>query len=276
MGKFLLTLSDNCFRMQHQDQRRYPMRYLLALIVVSFALTSFAEEDEFAATEAKIKTALADERRTEKETIRDKNRKPLETLKFFGLRDDMTVLELIPGGGWYTKILGPVLEEKGKLYISIGAERVGESLKGKPGFGSTEVIPFDRANFKRQEGSRRSSLSEFSFGVHKVDMVLTFRNQHNFNTEGRASINKAAFKALKKGGIYGVVDHTRRHMQETTNEVLRRMDPVDIIMEVQAAGFELVDYSKLHYRPDDGLRYEVGRKTVTGNTDRFTLLFRKP
>ena len=61
-----------------------------------------------------------------------------------------------------------------------------------------------------------------------------------------------------------------------TAENWRRMDPVLAILEIQAAGFELVDYSNLHYRPDDELRYEVGRKTVRGNTDRFTLLFRKP
>ncbi len=252
------------------------MRYLFVLVFAYLTFSASAADDKFSATEAKIKAALEHERRDEKQTIRDKNRKPVETLKFFGLRDDMTVLELLPGGGWYTNILGPVLEEKGKLYISIGASRVGEAIKDKPGFGSTEVIPFDRDNFKREEGARRASVPEFSFGVRKVDMVLTFRNQHNFTAQGRANINSAAFEALRKGGVYGVVDHTARHMQPYTTEVWRRMDPVDIIKEVQAAGFDLVDYSTLHHRPDDELRYEVGRKTVTGNTDRFTLLFRKP
>ena len=252
------------------------MRRLFVLVFAYLTLSASAADDEFAATEAKIKAALENERRDEKQTVRDKNRKPVETLEFFGLRDDMTVLELLPGGGWYTNILGPVLEEKGKLYISIGASGVGEAIKDKPGFGSTEVIPFDRDNFKREEGARRASVPEFSFGIRKVDMVLTFRNQHNFTAEGRANINSAAFEALRKGGVYGVVDHTARHMQPYTTEVWRRMDPVDIIKEVQATGFDLVDYSTLHYRPDDELRYEVGRKTVTGNTDRFTLLFRKP
>lgn len=65
-------------------------------------------------------------------------------------------------------------------------------------------------------------------------------------------------------------------MQDDSSENWRRLDPVLVIKEVQEAGFELVDYSTLHYRLDDELRYEVGRKTVTGNTDRFTLLFRKP
>jgi len=73
-----------------------------------------------------------------------------------------------------------------------------------------------------------------------------------------------------------VVDHTRRHMQATSNENRRRIDPVLAIKEIQAAGFILEDYATLHYRLDDELRYEVGRKTVAGNTDRFTLKFRKP
>jgi len=167
------------------------MRYLVALSLLTFlTVPLYAADDAFATTEIKIKAAMADERRTEKETARDNNRKALETLKFFGLRDDMTVLELLPGGGWYTKILGPVLEEKGKLYISIGAERVFESLEGKPGFSSMKVIPFDRSNFSREEGALRSTVPEFSFGIRKVDMVLTFRNQHSFDATGRAHSRK--------------------------------------------------------------------------------------
>jgi len=232
--------------------------------------------DDVSKTDQKIMDAIKHERRSADEVDRDKNRKPLETLQFFQLRDDMKVLEMLPGGGWYTKILGPVLEEKGKLYIAIGAERTGEALKGQPGFGSMEVIPFDRSNFSRKEGEKRSSVPAFSFGVKRLDMALTFRNLHNFTKEGRANIDKAVFEALKSGGLYGVVDHTRRHMQASNDELWRRMDPVTVIKEVEAAGFEFVDFSPLHFRPDDELRYEVGRKTVTGNTDRFTLLFRKP
>ncbi len=84
------------------------------------------------------------------------------------------------------------------------------------------------------------------------------------------------FAALKSGGLYGVIDHSRRHMQQINSENRRRVDVVQVIKDVLDAGFVLVDYSDLHYRPDDELRYEVGRATVTGNTDRFTLLFQKP
>lgn len=253
------------------------MKAIATAVILMIATPAFADHHEFDATKAKIEAAMKADRRTEADTDRDRNRKPVETLEFFGLRDDMTVLELLPGGGWYTKILGPTLEENGKLYLSIGAERVGEAIADQAGFGSTEVIPFDRENFSRLPGDRRTTVPEFSFGLKgKVDMVVTFRNMHNFSDEGRMNINNAAFEALKSGGVYGVVDHTRRHMQADYDEVWRRMDPVLIIKEVEAAGFEFVDFSDLHYRPDDELLYEVGRKTVTGNTDRFTLLFRKP
>ncbi len=107
-------------------------------------------------------------------------------------------------------------------------------------------------------------------------MVVTFRNVHNFGEESRARMTGQVFKALKSGGLYGVVDHTRRHMQRDDNENRRRIDPVLVIKELLEQGFELVDYSDLHYRADDELIYEGGRKTVTGNTERFTLLFRKP
>lgn len=112
--------------------------------------------------------------------------------------------------------------------------------------------------------------------IRDADMVLTFRNYHNFSSAARAGLNKSCYDALKPGGLYGVIDHTRRHMEADTRENRRRVDPVLAIKEIQAAGFELVDFSDIHYKPDDELRYEVGRKTVTGNTDRFALLFRKP
>ena len=89
-------------------------------------------------------------------------------------------------------------------------------------------------------------------------------------------MNQAVFDALKPGGIFAVVDHTRRHMEEDNSENRRRVDPVMAIKEIQAVGFELVDYSDLHLRLDDELRYEIGRATVTGNTDRFTLKFKNP
>jgi len=225
--------------------------------------------------DAKVEAALAAESRPEADVERDRNRKPLETLKFFGLEDDMTVLELIPGGGWYTRVLAPVLAENGKLYVALGTGRVSDSVLTEPGFEKVEVIETD-ANIRRPEGSRYYALDDFEFGISGVDMVLTFRNVHNFDAESRGRMNRAVFDVLKPGGLYGVVDHTKRHMEPENPENRRRIDPVLVIKDMLDIGFEFVGYSDLHYRPDDELRYEVGRRTVTGNTDRFTFLFRKP
>ncbi|MFK8042499.1 class I SAM-dependent methyltransferase [Congregibacter sp.] len=244
--------------------------FLLATAALVAAVPAFAAD-----IDDKITAALADDSRPEAHRERDRNRKPLETLKFFGLKDDMRVLELIPGGGWYTRVLAPVLAENGELYVALGAGRLKDGLLTEPGFEGVTVID-DEANMRRESGSRYYTMDSVALDVEDIDMVLTFRNVHNFDSTGRAGMHGAAFDALKSGGVYGVVDHTKRHMESETPENRRRVDPVQAIKEIEAAGFEFVDYSTLHYRADDELEYEVGRKSVTGNTDRFTLLFRKP
>lgn len=243
-------------------------------LTLSLVPLATSAQDDFEATAEKIRAAMDADIRTAEEVARDPNRKPLETLEFFGLRGDMKVVELIPGGGWYTKILAPVLAEDGELFVAYGTSRIKEMLADEPGFEHVQYTAED-ANIYRPEDARFYVLENADLGVTDADMVLTFRNYHNFNAEGRAAMNQAAYDALKSGGIYGVVDHTRRHMQPDDPENRRRFDPVLAIKEIQAAGFELVDFSDLHYRLDDELRYEVGRQTVTGNTDRFTLKFRK-
>ena len=249
------------------------MKYLLSLLMLVSA--SLAMADDFDAVEAKLKAAMASDIRTDAEKQRDRNRKPIATLKFFGLRDDMKIVELLPGGGWYTKLLAPVVYDNGEYYAALGTGRVSESLLTIPGFEEVQIVATDSKVY-RKEGARSYTLETNGLGVTDVDMVFTFRNYHNFGAEGRAAMNKVAFDALKSGGVYAVVDHTRRHMESDTPENGRRVDPVLAIHEIEAAGFEFVDYSDLHYRADDELRYEVGRKTVTGNTDRWTLKFVKP
>jgi predicted methyltransferase len=248
-------------------------RIILVLILIAQCTIIYA--DDFSAVETKLKAAMEADIRTEAEVDRDRNRKPVETLEFFGLRDDMKIVELLPGGGWYTKLLAPVMAEKGEFYVALGSGRVNERVLSQPGFEHVQVVAED-ANIYRPEGSRTYAIEMEGLGVEDADMVLTFRNYHNFAAEGRMAMNRAAYDALKPGGIYAVVDHTRRHMESDNNENRRRMDPVLAIKEIQSAGFELVDYSTLHFRLDDELRFEVGRKTVTGNTDRWTLKFRKP
>lgn len=240
----------------------------LALFSALLQFSAYAGEEIIAAVTA----AQASEIRTDAERARDKNRLPAKTLDFLGLEKDMRVLELLPGGGWYTKILAPVLRDEGKLYVAIGTDRVAAMLT-EPALDQVEVVPVD---LTPNRVGRRMEVDSLTLDVKRIDLALTFRNVHNFTETGRKAMNEAAFKVLKKGGHYGVVDHTRRHMQGDNDENWRRMDPVQMIKEIEAVGFEFVDYSDLHYRSDDELRYEVGRRSVSGNTDRFTLLFKKP
>jgi predicted methyltransferase len=222
------------------------MRILFMCIIAGLSLGAFAQEDEVA---AKIEAAMAADIRTEADTARDRNRKPVETLGFFQFSDDMRVLELLPG--------------------------VQQNLLQQPGFDHVKVLDTG-VEFERTGPFNTSFVGPFDFGVSDIDLAVTFRNMHGFTPEGQANINAAVFSALRPGGFYGVIDHSRRHMQQINSENRRRVDVVQVIKDVLDAGFVFVDYSDLHYRPDDELRYEVGRATVTGNTDRFTLLFRKP
>ena len=246
------------------------MKALLALSLL--LLAGLAEAGEI---DAKVEAALAADSRPEADRARDRNRKPLETLKFFGLEDDMRVLELLPGGGWYTRVLAPVLAENGKLYVAIGTGTVRENELTEPGFERVEVLETSE-NLRRNDERRVYELDDFEFGVDNLDMVLTFRNLHNFDAASRARLNSAVYDSLKSGGLYGVVDHTRRHMEPADGENRRRIDPVLVVKEMLDQGFEFVGYSDLHFRADDELEYEVGRRSVSGNTDRFTFLFRKP
>jgi predicted methyltransferase len=246
----------------------------LALALLFLTLAATAADDDFTATADKIRAAMASDIRGPEDTGRDAERLPLETLEFLGLREDMKIVELLPGGGWYTKLLAQVVAENGEYHAAIGTGRIKETLAGKPGFEKMKIVAED-AKVYRPEGASNYVLETAGLGVTDADMVLTFRNYHNFGPEGRAALNQAVYDALKPGGIYAVVDHSRRHMEPDNPENGRRMDPVLAIKEIQAAGFDFVDYSDVHFRPDDELRYEVGRKTVTGNTDRFTLKFVK-
>ena len=247
---------------------RFPTYIAIALVVLPSMAPAQTLDD-------KIQAAMAADIRTAEEVERDRNRRPLETLNFFRLRDDMKVLELIPGGGWYSKILAPVLRDNGDYHAAIGTDRLRDNLLGMAGMDRANVIELDIELVRDGEFGTRS-VAPFDLGEDGFDLVLTFRNMHNFTADGRNNINAAVYAALKPGGFYGVVDHTKRHMEPLTAENRRRADPVQIIQEAQQAGFVLVDFSDLHYRADDELRFEVGRKSVTGNSDRFTLLFQRP
>ena len=241
------------------------------ICIVSVLFSSQLMAADSAVTRNKIEQALTGSIRDAAETARDANRKPGEVLEFFGLEDDMKVLEISPATGYWSKLVGPTLcENGGELIFSVG---VSDDFKN-------EVMSLDglECSSAINNDITLRNLPEFSFDDSQFDMVLTFWNLHNPSVEGRKNLNEAAFSALKSGGIYGVVDHTRRHLEPTSREAQngRRLDPVLIIKEMIDVGFEFVDFSPMHYHPEDNLSQEVGTPGVRGNTDRFTMSFRKP
>lgn len=246
-----------------------------SVMVGLLLVNSLANSAELSPMQQKVKAVMKMEHREEADTKRDRNRNPVRALEFFGLKQNMKVIEFAPGNGWYTKILAPVLNSHGELHLAYKKEWLNEmdKLLSLKDFSNTKKLPIE-LEWNNQD--RRYQLGKLSFGMTDADMFLSIREYHNFNAEDKTKLNKAAYDSLKAGGTYVIVDHSRRPMAPESFELRRREDPVKVILEVQAAGFVLEKSSDMFYRPDDELRFEVGRQTVRGNTDRFTLVFKKP
>jgi predicted methyltransferase len=253
------------------------IRNTLLAVVMSLPLVSPAQQAQQANPtpfQQLVLKAMQGEIRTPEERARDPNRLPVEILSFFRMREDMRVIEILPAGGWFTKILAPVLKDKGKLYVTHPEGRYADQYRAiakLPGLEKVQEIGWGATS----AGGGGAFGPSGRWTVDPVDIALTFRNYHNFSAADRAAVNRSVFDALKPGGLYGIVDHTRRHNEPTTRENGRRVDPVMVIKEVQEAGFELVDFSNLYYRPNDKLALEVGNPEVNDRTDRVALLFRK-
>ncbi len=214
--------------------------------------------------------------RTPEQRAEDAYRKPAQTLDFFGLQPDMKVIEFYPGGGYYSEIIASGLSERGELMLvgpgSNNAERFAEAT-GK----RVTAIPATAMQVSAPNPATRwATVERFELGVNDADMFITVRNLHDYSQESRPVMHKGVLEALKPGGIYAVIDHTRRHNDPGGIEIWRRVDPVQVIKEVEAAGFEFVDYSNLHFRPDDTLEFDTTRPSINRYSDRFTLKFRKP
>jgi len=269
---------------------------LLAATSMFLSLNATAQTD--APTSAALDAALAGSHRSDRNKARDQFRHPKETLSFFGLRRDMTVVEIWPGGGWYTEVLAPVLKGKGKLYAAQ--------------YGSNPAFDYQRnENAALQEKAKKNPdvFGEVQFTAlwapnelaiapaGTADMVLTFRNVHNWLApdykQDPAKMFGAFFTALKPGGILGVVDH--RWPDPKTEDPKAAKGYVSeerVISLAKAAGFELVGRSDVNRNPKDTHDYKNGVWTLLpdlsvpagedrqkyidiGESDRLTLKFRK-
>ena len=254
------------------------MRKILftSLVVLNVMLISFSAVAAEASIKDRVLEIMAMEHRNDADTARDKNRAPHLALEFMGIKDDMKVIEFAPGNGWYSKILAPLLQNKGELHMAYKKEWLDDldDIFAIKVMSKAKKLPIELD--WNDEEYRYVFGNKIDFGIRDADMFLCIREYHNFGADDKARFNKAVYDTLNPGGIYVVIDHSRRHMAPETWEVRRREDAVKVILEIQAAGFQLVKSSDMFYRPDDELIHEVGRHTVTGNTDRFNLVFRKP
>lgn len=247
-----------------------------------------------------LEQAIAGEHRSAKDKARDRFRKPRQTLEFLGFRPDMTVVEIWPGSGWYTQILAAALKDEGKLYCAQ--------------FNSNGAYGFQRrANAKlltllgrKPDIYRGVTLTTLDFPYHleiaprgSADMVLTFRNIHNwvmklFGGGVYAHLGfQAMYDVLKPGGILGIVDH--RWPDPETEDPVSQNGYISIERTValaEAAGFKLVDQSEILANPLDTRDYPEGVWTLPptyalvdtnkekyaeiGESDRFLLKFVKP
>ena len=227
-----------------------------------------------------LEQAVNSEDRSPDNVARDIYRHPYETLSFFGIKPDMTVVELNPGGGWYTEILANYIHYPGTLITAQGSyyfEGFEKKMNSNPMYGRVEIVNLN------------SNLAE----PNSVDAVITFRNLHNWLGAGMDSIFRSSFKALKPGGSFGVVEH--RAKPGTDFETMKTSGYVTEDHAIEVAlkhGFELVEKSDINANPKDTKDHAKGvwtlpptyrlknkdrdKYSAIGESDRMTLLFKKP
>jgi len=268
------------------------MKRLILALAVAAGMAQVAHAED-----AALKAAIASPARTPANVARDPARHPYETLTFFGIRPDMTVAELAPGGGWYTEILAPYLADKGKLIAA------GESPKSKDEEGRRDADALTKklASNPALYGKVERGVFEppaHAYAIAKpesVDMVLTFRNLHNWKEgggdEGVKTVLGEAYKVLKHGGVLGVVDH-RLPASRAAGSTGGYVHEAYVIKMAEAAGFKLAGKSEVNANPKDTADYPKGVWTLPptyankdvdrakyaaiGESDRMTLKFVKP
>jgi predicted methyltransferase len=251
------------------------------------------------ATAAALDSALAGPHRSDRNKARDQYRHPKETLAFFGLRRDMTVVEIWPGGGWYTEILAPVLKGKGRLYAAqYGPHAIAEYQPKE------DATLLDKAKkypdvFGEVKFTALWSPGDLAIAPPgSADLVVTFRNVHNWVNpdykQDAAKLFGAFFTALKPGGVLGVVDHRWPDAKTEDPKAENGYVSQERVMALaKGAGFEFVGSSEVNRNPRDSHDHPNGVWSLPpdlsvkpgedrqkyldiGESDRLTLKFRKP
>jgi predicted methyltransferase len=249
-----------------------------------------------AETVAALRAALDGAHRPAAQKARDVYRHPVETLGFFGLRRHMTVVELWPGGdAWYTAVLAPVLAEKGKLVVTNFDPQSPNANRAKYAKRFVEKTAAHPEVYKKVEVRVVDPPEKIDLGPEgSADMVLTFRNLHGWITQKiDEKVLAAAFRVLKKGGVFGVVDHRAKPDADPMTAAKDGYLPeAYVIKVVEAASFKLVGKSEVNANPKDTKDHPKGVWTLPptltlkdqdrakylaiGESDRMTLKFIKP
>ncbi|WP_390904020.1 class I SAM-dependent methyltransferase [Shewanella phaeophyticola] len=244
---------------------------------------------------AALAKAVASEFRTPENKLRDKYRHPAETLAFFDIKPDQTVIELWPGGGWYAEILAP--------YLAVKGQYVAANFETKPTTDTKQAAYYKSAGlrFEKWVSDNKASVgnvqfvtldppAKFSLGKdNSADHVLTFRNLHNWAMKGELEgVFKAAHDVLKVGGSFGVVEHRANVGMAAESGY---MDENQMVELAKKYGFELTASSEVNANPKDSKDYPKGVWTLPprlamgdqdkqkyidiGESDRMTLKFTK-
>jgi predicted methyltransferase len=264
----------------------------LAVALVAVACASAGSTQETAA-EA-LDRVIADGHRSAADRARDVYRHPKETLLFFGLRPQMQVVEIWPEPGWYTQIIAPFVKGQGKYYAALSVPHPDNA------YVTARIKDFDDKFAAHPEMYGKIELTTFGPGAGdiappgSVDMVVTFRNIHNWMAAGWAPQAFAyMYKALKPGGILGVVEHRGNpelpQDPKAKNGYVREDEAIRLI---ESQGFALMEKSEINANPKDTKDYPQGVWTLPpvyrlgdkdkeiyaaiGESDRFTLKFVKP
>ncbi|MDO9422219.1 MAG: methyltransferase [Herminiimonas sp.] len=272
------------------------MNKVLALLLIAFSVQAQSATID-ARTSQRLEQILASDHRAPENRLRDQYRHPAETLAFFGITDTQTVVEIFPGGGWYTEILAPLLKPHGKLY---------EANYSDTSPNSTPYQVRGTTSFKKKLAAHPALYNAVTVTALQipdattiapagsVDLILTFRNVHNWLKDGSADqILSTFYKTLKPGGVLGLVEH--RAKPGTTLEQTIKSGYVtesEVIRLAEKAGFHLAAKSEINANPKDSKDYPDGvwtlppslsgnpaereRYLAIGESDRMTLKFYKP
>jgi predicted methyltransferase len=273
------------------------MKALTPFVVLSTLLFSAAPALAATANEAAIQAAVNHPVRSAANKARDVHRHPVETLSFFEVTPKSTVVEVSPGGGWYTEILAPLLKAEGKYYAA-----------HQPADAKSEYAQKSLAAYKAKLAADPvfSSVTVTGFAADKVyeiapagsaDVVVTFRNLHNWymqkGEESLLNAYKSFYAALKPGGVLGVVEHRLPEAKATGDWTKTGYMPQSLAVKVALqAGFVLEGTSEVNANPKDTADHPQGVWTLPpslalkeqdkakylaiGESDRMTLKFRKP